>query len=55
MPHFHEPAELPREATDEERIELERGRDILRAMVALVREARRDCDRPTRNDDGFHE
>lgn len=40
MPKFHEPAELPRGATDEERIELERGRDILRVMVALVQKAR---------------
>lgn len=55
MSQFHEPAELPRDATDEERIELERGRGILRAMVALVQKARHRPERLTRDNDGSHE
>lgn len=35
----HTPAELPPHVTDEERAELERGRRLLEAMIAVVRKA----------------
>ncbi|MFC3074084.1 hypothetical protein [Shinella pollutisoli] len=51
----HHPAELPPDTTDEERVELERGRRLLRAMVDLVRQACADARGPSQGGDGRHE
>jgi hypothetical protein len=40
MTQRHTPAELPLHVTDEEKIELERGRRLLEAMIDVVRRTR---------------